>query len=325
MMNDKNKPKLHTVDRLTEEQIDKEWLKVKQKITRRRIRIIARYSVLTIATVLLLLVSAWGIHCYNEVKKLDAPEYTALTYPQVITVQVDDLAPVVINTGFQESAYTEQAIDKPHRLLITVPRGKTYFVKLPDGTDVWLNAESKLKYTIPFEKNGRRVELEGEAFFKVSKSEEHPFWVYTPYVTTRVMGTEFNVRSYHEDDVNVTLLEGKVAVSNNKGMVYLLPEQNAFVGQEELTVETVDVKLFTAWMDGYFYFEEASLAEIMKELGRWYNMNIEFADAELANYRFKYWAYKQGSFQEAIDIINKVGKVSVVKKGNTAIIEKNRN
>lgn len=63
-----------------------------------------------------------------------------------------------------------------------------------------------------------------------------------------------------------------------------------------------------------FYFEEASLAEIMKELGRWYNMNIEFADAELANYRFKYWAYKQGSFQEAIDIINKVGKVLVVKK-----------
>lgn len=333
------------IEVLSEKQVDDEWRKLRRVIIKNKTRIIMLY-VSAAAAVIALVVAVSGVRWEKEAQLDFVPEYIALSTPQEITLQLDNNPPVIIKQTkeavtcadsvmimkdlskqlFHDHQFKNISVEQTHQLILSVPRGKTYYLKLSDGTEVWLNAESKLKYPVPFAKNERLVQLEGEAYFKVSKDKDRPFAVRTPYITTRVLGTEFNVRAYR-NDANVTLVKGLVTVNDNNYIVSLQPGQNARAGEEGFTVTTPDIKVYTAWVNGYFYFDEVSLGTIMKELGRWYNIDIEFADSKLAAYKFKYWAYKKDSFKDAIDIINNIGKVSVIIKGDKAVIqekEKNR-
>ena len=330
------------LDRLKEEEIDREWMKWRSEMRRIRLKQVKVWtSVAAVAAVLV------GAIFWINVKPMAqpavvAPEYTAVLGMKEVTVQVDRHHPLVIAAGKEDAKGNISVVDlghlhKPvgilpmtataseaavHEMVITVPRGRSCHFMLEDGSEVWLNADSRLKYQIPFAPDERVVELEGEGFFKVAKNKKQPFYVHTKYFTTQVLGTEFNVRSYHREDAGVTLVEGSVRVKDEVHEALIHPGEQARPGEDGFTVETVDIRPYKAWMEGYFFFDGTTLGDIMKELGRWYNVNIEFADPETAAYKFNYWAYRTEDFQHAIAILNRLGKVSVVIEDNKAVIHK---
>ncbi len=163
---------------------------------------------------------------------------------------------------------------------IATPRGGQYQVNLPDGTKIWLNAASSLKYPAVFNGKQRRVELSGEAYFEVAKDKAHPFIVATDRQEVQVLGTHFNVNSYTDEGATkTTLLEGSVQVSvfgtPDEGHV-LKPGQQALLRSNSLNVHTVDTEETVAWKNGYFQFNEADLGSIMRQLSRWYNVDVTF-------------------------------------------------
>lgn len=207
---------------------------------------------------------------------------------------------------------------------LTTPRGKDFLLVLADGTKVWLNAESRLRYPVAFHGKERRVELEGEACFEVAKDAEHPFIVCANGMNTMVLGTKFNVRSYSVEDRHVTLVNGKVQVTNtvNNKSVTLRPGQDlTYTETGEEKVSEVNIATYTAWTEGMFYFEDVPLEEIMGALGRWYNVNIDFERCELYHIRLNFWANKNTHLDEALELLNKLEKVQVDYQDGTITIK----
>ncbi|MCK0147143.1 FecR domain-containing protein [Arenibacter sp. F26102] len=177
---------------------------------------------------------------------------------------------------------------------LTVPRGGQFSLKLSDGTKVWLNSESQLKYPITF-KDGedRKVELiYGEAYFDVTSSEDYQgagFVVSNSRQNIKVLGTEFNVKAY-KDEANIytTLVEGKVAVSIDGVTENLLPDQQSILdtNTKSFTVGSVDVNIEISWKDGVFSFDGLTLKEIMKVLSRWYDIEVVFLNKATENEEF---------------------------------------
>lgn len=166
---------------------------------------------------------------------------------------------------------------------LATARGETYEVCLPDGSLVWLNAASSLTYSATLNERGvRRVRLEGEAYFQIKKDKSHPFVVETKSQQVQVLGTHFNVNAYPEErDVRTTLLEGSVRVTISEGSQQskvLVPGQQARVDGGELNVLSVNTAEVTAWKNGFFEFKRVPLNVIMRDLSRWYDIDIEYAD-----------------------------------------------
>lgn len=207
---------------------------------------------------------------------------------------------------------------------LTTPRGKSFLLVLSDGTKVWMNAESSLRYPVAFNGKERRVELKGEACFEVAKNEKCPFIVSADGMDTRVLGTKFNVRSYKTEDRHVTLVQGKVQVTNmtSHKSVMLQPGQDlTYTETGEENISHVNIATYTAWTEGMFYFEDAPLMEIMSSLGRWYNVNIDFEQAELYDLRLNFWANRNAHLEEALELLNKLEKVRVDYQDETIMIK----
>ena len=178
--------------------------------------------------------------------------------------------------------------------LLTVPRGGQYVVELSDGTKVWLNSESQLKYPVSFiEGQSREVELAyGEAYFDVSPSSKHKgakFKVFNQFQEIDVLGTEFNIKAYKgESNVYTTLLEGKISVSIDNKNLGLKPNQqlDLDINNNTSTIKTVDVYNEVSWKDGVFSFESKTLEEVMKVFSRWYDIEIVFKNNSIKNEEF---------------------------------------
>lgn len=273
------------------------------------------------------------------------PEFIANNEPQEITLEADNQLPVAIVSKPKQQI---KSIEKPtvksttankiedvilakgedtQVYKISIPRGKNYYMMLEDSTEVWLNADSKLSFPSRFEADKREVELVGEGYFKVKPDASRPFIVKSGYLITKVLGTEFNFRAYNKKDAEVTLVSGKVAVSgvgnDNTKEVILSPNETVSMINGKFQVSETDIKKYTSWVEGWFYFDNETLEDIMKELGRWYNVNIYFQDISARNYKFKFWADRDYSFQEAVDMLNQIGKVSIETYGNNVIIKEN--
>lgn len=170
---------------------------------------------------------------------------------------------------------------------INTPAGCKYQVTLPDGTMVWLNSESTLKFPIVFNSHERRVYLTGEAYFEVAKNKHQPFKVFSNNTIVRVLGTHFNVNAYHnEEAVKITLLEGSVKVSNGLQSKMIVPGQQASIKSDamadvppaKINVATTDVNESVAWKNNLFLFDSENVESVMKEVARWYNVEIEYRD-----------------------------------------------
>ncbi len=163
---------------------------------------------------------------------------------------------------------------------MTTPKGRQFQLVLPDGSKVWLNAASSIRYPIIFTGNERKVEITGEAYFEVVKNTSLPFRVkMNEGREIEVLGTHFNVNSYdNEESINTTLLEGSVRVNNKNSRIVLKPGQQARVGATEKinVLDDVDVDRVMAWKNGIFDFQDASLEEVMRQLERWYDIEIVY-------------------------------------------------
>lgn len=164
-------------------------------------------------------------------------------------------------------------------LRLSTPKGGTYRVTLSDGTQVWLNAASTLKYPERFIGGERAVEIEGEAYFSVAKDERRPFKVISSGQEIIVVGTEFNVSAYIDDaEVKTTLVEGAVRlqVESSGEHIALLPGEQGVMTQGNLRKRSVDPISSVAWKDGDFYFDNTPFADMMKQIERWYNVEIVY-------------------------------------------------
>jgi len=163
---------------------------------------------------------------------------------------------------------------------MTTPKGRQFQLVLPDGSKVWLNAASSIRYPTVFTGNERKVEVTGEAYFEVVKNSTSPFRVkINDEAEVEVLGTHFNVNSYmNEESINTTLLEGSVSVKNSSGKLILQPGQQARVaGNEKIKLfAEVDVEKVMAWKNGVFNFQDATLEEVMRQLERWYDIDVVY-------------------------------------------------
>lgn len=165
---------------------------------------------------------------------------------------------------------------------ITTPKGRQFRLLLEDGTKVWLNAASSLRYPTVFNGKERKVEVTGEAYFEVAKNAKMPFHVKINNETEIVvLGTHFNVNSYqNEASINTTLLEGSVRVSNGKESALLNSGQqaqsSALLNNKIKVISNVNVEKIMAWKNGVFDFQDASLGEVMRQLERWYNIEVVY-------------------------------------------------
>jgi transmembrane sensor len=162
---------------------------------------------------------------------------------------------------------------------IQTPIGGQFRINLPDGSQVWLNAASSLRYPVTFSSDERRVELAGEAYFEITKDKAKPFRVVSNEQTIEVLGTHFNVNSYEdEDDTKTTLLEGSVKIfaGANKKTVVLNPGQQSQVRAYTINVKDVDASDAAAWKDGYFVFNAESIPSAMRKIARWYDLEISY-------------------------------------------------
>lgn len=161
---------------------------------------------------------------------------------------------------------------------IETPVGGQYQIVLPDGTKVWLNAASSLKFPSTFARLvNRKVELRGEAYFEVAKNKQQPFIVKTVEQEVEVLGTHFNINTYKDEQgVKTTLLEGSIKIHNDVESKILKPGEQSTLTNQRFMVNTIDVEEAVAWKRGYFYFNNENIESIMRKLSRWYNVEVQY-------------------------------------------------
>ena len=237
----------------------------------------------------------------------------------------DDHAARISNEANQLLTYekTETVNQQPQTNTLTVPRGGEYQLILSDGTKVWMNAESTLRYPTLFTGATREVHLQGEAFFEVSKDTHHPFIVHTDRHSVEVVGTSFNISAYPNHKIYTTLAEGKVKVSTSKTSVMLTPDQQAIIetDNEEIETRNTPASLYTSWAKGNYEFRNTPLKEIVAQLSRWYNVDIHFEDEYLERKRFAGIIFRNEELSFATEVIERVSNVHFVRRGEVIYIE----
>jgi len=212
---------------------------------------------------------------------------------------------------------------------LTIPRGGQFFVELSDGSKVWLNSDSKLKYPVNFIKgNPREIELVyGEAYLEVSKSEQHngdAFILKSNEQSIKVLGTMFNVKAYKDDtEILTTLVEGSVCVSNNINKNILKPGEQSRLSQSknDFEISLVDVNEIISWREGEFSFTNRSLSDIMKVLSRWYDIDIIIANEDLKHIGFTGILSKQQHIENILEIIKNTNNLNYKIDENKIIIK----
>ena len=314
------------------------WNQLQQQIRRKhQHRIYIR--VMSVAALFLLPILAFGTIWYLSSRKSDVGQVKPMANviqpgkPQAVLtlddgemlalgVQSDTLLQQADETILQmDSAsvsYHRFATDvQPGKQLsyntLETPKGGEYTLTLSDGTKVYLNAMSRLRFPVSFGEGSREVELEGEAFFHVSKAGI-PFRVHTQGMMVEVLGTSFNLSDYPNELYQTTLVTGSVEVRTDGGEhCRLSPAQQASLlpGREGIEVHTVDTHFYTSWIEGKIQFRDQRLEDIMKTLSRWYDMKVVYADSTLKELRFGCNVDRYADITPFVQLLERTGKVRV--------------
>lgn len=192
---------------------------------------------------------------------------------------------------------------------LETPKGGQYSLVLPDGSTVWLNAASKIKYPSEFTGLNREVELEGEAYFEVAHNPAQPFIITTPQQRIQVLGTSFNVYAYLSEAEQTTLVEGSVKVKSDTREALLVPGQQAIINDaHQIAVRKVDPLLFTAWKDGDFSFQNTHIKDVINQISRWYNIEIVH-DKESSNLRLSGMVSRSRHLDTVLEVLEMTDKV----------------
>lgn len=328
-----------------EPDIEAQWLTVSKKTVakvptavRRPLRTAVKIVITTAAAIAILLIMAWNNHKNKDEQVQNPTSQTivntkesystpngqviiakAETRNQPITVSDDHGHSRAVNSKIL-SYITQNEDTPPRQLTLTTPRGKSIKVTLNDSTEIWLNGESSLSYPSHFTGDTRTVRLTGEAFFKVAHDSRHPFIVEHDGITTKALGTAFNIRSYNGAKRHITLVNGSVMVTDStlRQKEILKPGEDLAYNTDlsEKTIKPVDTNEYTSWTEGLFYFDNTELSDIMQVLGRWYNVTVIFSDDKSAHYHFSFWADRNASLSETLALLNQIGTVKVQHDGS---------
>ncbi len=206
---------------------------------------------------------------------------------------------------------------------IVVPRGGEYKLELADGTLVWLNSDSELRYPVKFAGSQRDVWLKGEGYFEVSKNPEKSFRVVVDDMIVKVLGTSFNINAYKDrGNILTTLVSGKVDIQDmsGKSLVVMNPNQQVDFRHGKISVQEVDVTRFVSWIDGKFYFNDMTLENIMSQLQRWYDIEVFFVDEELKSYPFTGVIRRDFTAGQIFEIIEKTTRVKFNVRGKCVTV-----
>lgn len=207
---------------------------------------------------------------------------------------------------------------------IVVPRGGEYKLELADGTLVWLNSDSELRYPVKFAGSQRDVWLKGEGYFEVSKNPEKPFRVVVDDMIVKVLGTSFNINAYKDrGNILTTLVSGKVDIQDMswKSLVVMSPNQQVDFRHGKISsVQEVDITRFVSWIDGKFYFNDMTLENIMSQLQRWYDIEVFFVDEELKSYPFTGVIRRDFTAGQIFEIIEKTTRVKFNVRGKCVTV-----
>ena len=316
----------------------------KQKKDRRKS---LRIRIMNYAAIVLLVGGVFYFFAGNESKKLSDREPVSVMpgKPQAQLVMADgkliDLVEqtgvikgenVLIHNTRKQISYEDVVHLEEERVVyneVRVPRGGEYQVKLSDGTLVYLNSLTRLRFPVLFSGQTRVVELEGEAYFEVAKDVEKPFIVKTGTYDVQVLGTHFNISTYEEEStVETTLVEGAVAISGEgiEGKIVLKPDEQFVFDREsgKCGVKSVDVSYFVAWKDGKFRFRDVRLEDIMRAVERWYNVQVVYEDESVKNLRFGFNMSRHETIEPLLNIFELNGKVKINKEGTVLKIRQGR-
>lgn len=207
---------------------------------------------------------------------------------------------------------------------VEVPRGGEFSLVLEDGTQVWLNAESELRYPIHFRGEERVVYLKGEAYFNVVKNSDAAFLVQVDEFTVKVYGTEFNVNAYEADRVETVLTQGSVSMRCGDEEVMLKPNQKGayFKSDGTMRVEDVNVLSYVAWKNGDFIFKDESLESIMNKLARWYDLDVFYQNKELKEIRLSGNLKRYKDVQDLFNAFEKISEARIKVDGRTVVVSK---
>jgi transmembrane sensor len=217
----------------------------------------------------------------------------------------------------------------PDLITSTASRGQKSIITLSDGTRVYLNSSSSISYPVTFSGNEREVWLENEAFFEVARDEKRPFRIHSGNITTKVLGTSFNVNAFDKNNISVSVATGKVQVdidedtqsgTGNSVSVVLIPNQQAFYNsQRGLSTRSINIEEFIAWKNNTIFFDDASLQEVADILERWYNVTIQFENPDIAKCHVN-GKYKTPTLRSVLESIQYMYGIKYEFKGENKII-----
>ena len=202
---------------------------------------------------------------------------------------------------------------------VNVPRGGEYQLTLSDGSKVQLNSMSSIRFPVQFAQDRRLVELEGEAYFEVSKTGQ-PFIVQTKGMKIEVLGTTFNISAYPNEEYQTTLVSGSVKVQTENGSNRILkPSEQACItpGSNQINVRNVDTAFYTSWIHGKINFKDQRLDDIMKTLARWYDMDVVYENEATKELRFGCYVNRYNEITPLVKLLEQTGRVTVTVEGKT--------
>ena len=220
-----------------------------------------------------------------------------------------------------KGASSNSASELAYNTLTTNP-GNQYQLILPDGSKVWLNAASSIRFPVSFSEKERKVEVMGEAYFEVISNAQRPFLVQHGATTVTVLGTNFNINTYaDEQSVTATLLEGAISIGQDGSSRVIRPGQQARVneGGRINVMDNVNTEEVVAWKNDLFYFRSADIRTIMRQLARWYDIRVEYGKEDIGE-RFYAKLPKSAHLSEALDALALTGKVHFVLEGRTVTV-----
>lgn len=225
-----------------------------------------------------------------------------------------------------QSAKEQKVPKKVEYNSIYIPRGGEFKLTLSDGTKVWLNSETSIRFPVVFSDTKRELQLKGEAYFEVSENIEKPFIVHTSGIDIQVTGTEFNVRTYEDEKrFTATLIDGGVNIiqSNSEEIFKLKPGHQAVIEGLDTKIKEVKVDQYIAWKNGRIYFENNSLEEILADLARWYDVEINYQDDRLKEMRFSIDIARYSEFNKVFELVELTKKVKFkIEKNHVTVLAK---
>lgn len=249
------------------------------------------------------------------------------------TIIIRDTLSIPVISGVSQIAeitngklqYNHSEVIESKRMEIVVPERSEFYLKLSDGSELWMNAGSKAIFMQPFTNQQRNIYVEGEAYFKVNKDTDRPFIVdVLGQNKIEVLGTQFNVCAYaDEQNYLTTLVEGGIAWEDAENKIYMEPNQmlNYSVDTKKASVSDVNTYQYTAWIEGRFVFENTALSGIMKTMGRWYGVDFNFDNKQLEETKFSVDVKRYENMHTILEMLEITQKVKFEIDGKEVFVK----